>query len=77
MPKAYLLAGQPGAGKTVLSSMLTKKENGNIVLVNADDYKRCHPRYNEICKKNGADTSKAASFANAVTDQLIEKQILR
>ena len=47
-PHAYLLAGQPGAGKTVLSSYFAKLYHGNIVLINGDEYRRYHPRYGEL-----------------------------
>ena len=36
-PKAVLLAGQPGAGKTRLSSMVTLALGGDAVLINGDD----------------------------------------
>ena len=37
-PQAYLLAGQPGAGKTKLADIFTRQHNGNIVFVSSDDY---------------------------------------
>ena len=47
-PRAILLAGQPGAGKTVLSSMLNKLLCGNVYFINADEYRRFHPNYKEL-----------------------------
>ena len=39
---------QPGAGKTVLSSMLNKLLCGNVYFINADEYRRFHPNYKEL-----------------------------
>ena len=47
-PRAILLAGQPGAGKTVLSSMLNKLLCGNVYFINADEYRRFHPQLQRI-----------------------------
>lgn len=44
-PKAVLLAGQPGAGKTMLSSLMLPGLENDAVLVNGDDYRRYHPEY--------------------------------
>lgn len=37
-PRAILLAGQPGAGKTRLSSMAVSLMGGDAAFINADDY---------------------------------------
>ena len=37
-PKAVLLAGQPGAGKTMLSSLILPRLGNDAVLINGDDY---------------------------------------
>ena len=41
-PRAFLLAGQPGAGKTELSALLNLLLDGDGVLINGDEYRRCH-----------------------------------
>lgn len=55
-PRAILLAGQPGAGKTVLSSMLNKLLCGNVYFINADEYRRFHPNYKELYARYGSDS---------------------
>ena len=37
-PQAYLLAGQPGAGKTKLADIFARMHSGNIVFISSDDY---------------------------------------
>lgn len=44
-PRAVPLAGQPGAGKTVLSTMMAETFDGNAVLINGDEYRRYHPNF--------------------------------
>ena len=73
-PKAVLLAGQPGAGKTVLSSLMIPSLNNDAVLVNGDDYRRYHPEYRALYEKYGSDAVAMTSpFSNKVTETLIER----
>ena len=71
-PRAILLAGQPGAGKTELSSMLSSEMAGDVAFINGDDYRRYHPHRRQLYQKFGADSVGMISpFSNAVTEQLI------
>lgn len=73
-PSAVLLAGQPGAGKTVLSEIFSENHNGNSILINGDDYRRLHPHYKELHATYGADAVPMTSaFSGAVTESLIEE----
>lgn len=47
-PIAYILGGQGGAGKSTLHQLFTEVNQGNIVIINGDEYRRYHPRYKEI-----------------------------
>lgn len=47
-PVAVLLAGQPGAGKTVLSAMLNKAMRNDVYFINGDEYRRFHPNYKKL-----------------------------
>lgn len=72
-PRAILLAGQPGAGKTILSSMVVSQLGGNAFFINGDDYRRYHPNYKKLYSEFGSDAVKMTSpFSNAVVERLIE-----
>lgn len=47
-PQAILLLGQPGAGKTVLSTMLLSRFEDGAAFLNGDDYRRYHPNYHKL-----------------------------
>lgn len=73
-PTAYLLSGQPGAGKTVLSSYIAGLYNGNVVLLNGDEYRRYHPNYRELYEAYGVDSVKMTSpFSSTVTEKCIDE----
>ena len=55
-PFAVLLAGQPGAGKTELSTMLLSQMRGDAAFINGDDYRRCHPNYQKLYAAYGSDS---------------------
>ena len=38
-PRAYLLGGQAGSGKTTLHSLLRKRHDGNIIVIDNDTFK--------------------------------------
>ena len=73
-PTAILLAGQPGAGKTVLSSMLSTRLQNDVYLINADEYRRYHPNYQNLYRQYGADSVQmTGAFSGAVTERLIQE----
>lgn len=73
-PTAILLAGQPGAGKTGLSSMLVKMFQNDVYLINADEYRRYHPNYQNLYRQYGADSVQmTGAFSGAVTERLIQE----
>ena len=72
-PKAILLAGQPGAGKTMLTSMILPMLGNDAALINGDDYRRYHPDYKTLYKEYGPEAVPMTSaFSAAVTENLIE-----
>jgi len=72
-PKAYILGGQAGAGKTTLQNMIIK-DNPDAVIINADVFRTHHPHYEMVYnyyKEQAAEHTQ--SFANAVANVLVEK----
>lgn len=70
-PKAYILGGQPGAGKTGLQRNLMIG-NPNIVIINADAYRNSHPRFYEIQAEFGNLAQRHTQpFINEVVEKLI------
>ena len=74
-PLGFVLGGQPGSGKSVLTETI-KKNNKNIISINGDEYRSWHPYFSEIQNTYGKDSSKiTAKFAGKVTEALIKKAI--
>lgn len=72
-PRAILLAGQPGAGKTELSSMLVSLFDSGAAFLNGDDYRRYHPNYRKLYTEFGSDSVQMTSaFSSTITERLIE-----
>ena len=72
-PVAYILGGQPGAGKTILQNYILKS-NKNCIVINADAFREFHPYYSEIQSAFGDDSPKYTQpFINRVTEQLISE----
>lgn len=70
--KAYLLGGQPGAGKSVMSNKLNVDDK--FIIINGDQYLKLHPKYQETFTKSGDDTiGILRPFANKITEKLIDK----
>ena len=55
-PKAVLLGGQPGAGKTKLEELVNIKEN--FISVNGDEFRKYHPKYEQLNRIYGRESSK-------------------
>lgn len=72
-PIAYVLGGQPGAGKTTIHNMLHKMYEENIVSINADEYRIYHPKFKEIQQVYGNESvNYTGKFSGKMTENLIE-----
>lgn len=74
-PKAYVLGGQPGAGKSVMIDEIFKnKLNKNALIISGDDYRRHHPGYELIQEQEGLLSAKyTQAFSSKITEMLIQK----
>lgn len=52
-PMAFIIAGQPGSGKTRMSSMIIEEYGGNIIQSMSDNFRGFHPRFRQLLKKYG------------------------
>lgn len=49
-PKAVVLAGQPGAGKSKVAGALLREFNGDVVPVDPDELRTFHPEFVRLRK---------------------------
>lgn len=69
-PKAILLGGQPGAGKSALENMINIKDE--YISISGDDYRKYHPLYDQLNNIYGRDSSKyTQQWAGEITSHLI------
>ena len=72
-PRAYLLGGQSGAGKTRLHHLCGQMLDGNAIVINGDEFRRSHPHFNEIQERYGVDApAHTAKWSGAMTEALID-----
>ena len=74
-PKAVLLGGTPGAGKTQLcNSVLQKNKGSEYVVIDVDDYRKYSPVFSN--KNNNLSVTKmvelSSEFCNKVASELLE-----
>ncbi|WP_302683611.1 type II toxin-antitoxin system toxin PezT [Streptococcus vestibularis] len=61
-PKAILLGGQSGAGKTTVHRIKQKEFQGNIIIVDGDSYRYLHPNYLALQEEYGKDSVDYTKF---------------
>lgn len=55
-PQIFILGGQPGAGKSVLTKRVYENfGSSNIVTINGDEFRTMHPQAPEIFAKHNKD----------------------
>lgn len=79
--RAIVLGGQPGAGKSSLIKKYSGELNHNVVIINADEFRKYHPRFNEIEKDsasiNSSDTRSNSSTRTGEWSGKMSEAILR
>ncbi len=72
-PRAILLGGQSGAGKTTLHNIFLSAFEGNAVIVNGDDYRSFHPRFKQISAHYGIDSpAHTAAWAGRMVEAVVD-----
>lgn len=72
-PRAILLGGQSGAGKTALHKVFMDLLEKNVAIVNGDSYRSLHPLYHEFDRKYGPESVKhTAEWAGRMTEAVID-----
>lgn len=73
-PRAILLGGQSGAGKTTIHRIKQKEFQGNIIIIDGDSYRSQHPNYLALQKKYGKDSvDYTKSFAGKMVEHLADE----
>lgn len=64
-PTAFLLGGQPRSGKTSLRSAIFEETQGDVIVIDNDNFKQQHPNFDELVKLYEKDVVKhATSYSN-------------
>lgn len=73
-PTAFLLAGQPGSGKTSLRNVIAEETNNNMIVIDNDTFKQQHPNFEELVKLYGKDVVKHITpYSNQMTEAVISR----
>lgn len=73
-PTAYILGGQPGAGKTALQKVFREQCDKNVIIINGDEFRRFHPKFDKIQKEYGKDAAQyTQKFSGEMTEHVINK----
>lgn len=76
-PQAFVLGGQPGAGKSHLIANIEKELNNDVIVINGDDYRKFHPSYIDFQKKYKKDAPLyTATFAGLMTEAMLKRAII-
>ena len=75
-PQGFVLGGQPGAGKSNLLEKIANHLDGNVLIINADEFRRYHPQFDEIQAHYGDDAPKhTAEFSGKMAEQILNKAL--
>lgn len=72
-PHAILLGGQSGSGKTTLHNIFRAELDGNVIIINGDEYRSLHPRFHQIAAQYGIDSpAHTAAWAGRMVEAVID-----
>lgn len=73
-PKAILLGGQSGAGKTTIHRIKQKEFQVNIIIIDGDSYRSQHPNYPALQEKYCKDSvDYTKGFAGKMVEHLVDE----
>lgn len=73
-PRAFILGGQPGAGKTGLQEIMSNQCNGNLIIINGDEFRELHPDFKFLQEKYGKNSvDYTGAFSGKMTEVLIDR----
>ena len=76
LPSAYIMGGQPGAGKSSSTVKLERGYNNNIVTIDLDKYRERHPNYEALYEKYGKELSSYThEFAGEIKEEIQKRAI--
>lgn len=71
-PRAMLLGGQSGAGKTALHELCVKRFKEGGIVINGDEYRSRHPRFAELDAQYGPEAvAHTAAWAGQMVEALV------
>lgn len=72
-PRAILLGGQSGAGKTTLQHVFSEMLNEDVIIVNGDEYRKLHPRFSALQSAYGDKAvDYTAQWAGRMVEAIVE-----
>ena len=72
-PRAVLLGGQSGAGKTALHELCVKGFKDGSIVINGDEYRSHHPRFAELDAQYGPEAvAHTAAWAGQMVEALVK-----
>lgn len=72
-PRAILLGGQSGAGKTALHRVCKQMSDGNAIIINGDEFRSSHPRFQALHRAFGdKSVDYTAPWAGRMTEALVD-----
>ncbi|WP_172198584.1 zeta toxin family protein [Campylobacter sp. RM16188] len=75
-PIGYVLGGQPGAGKSKLTEKIQDASSYNILVINADEFRKYHPHYHEFQIQNDKTSQdKTSNFIAEATEYMLKRAI--
>lgn len=73
-PRAVILGGQSGAGKTTIHRVKMLESKGNYIVIDGDTYRSQHPYFRELQEKYGVDSvDYTKMFAGKMVEAVIDK----